>query len=444
MRLRTRLFVAFSLFSAVLLVALALLFQLGFERGLDRYLGQRMEQELAQLAGEFADFFETRGSFRGVRMRMLVRGHEGGFDEPPIPPGLGLIEADGRQLFGPALAEDNRIQVPIRVGEDTVGWLTLPASDPLRQRLEKRFQHRQLRTLVMSLVPALILSLLAAWLISRQLGRPIEATVRFTRQLSQGDYHQRLAIGRNDEIGQLGQQLDQLAYTLERAGAARERWLTDISHELRTPVAVLRGEVEALVDGIRPADAANLGALQDHIRHLSCLLDDLHDLALADAGTLRYQMAPCDLADLLRESCQALTLRAGEAGHQLTLDSVPEQAPLQGDATRLRQLLVNLLENAIKHTDAPGTIRVRLQRETGHWQVTIDDSAPGVSDEELARLFDPLFRTRHARQRPGAGLGLAISQRIARAHGGELHAGHSDSGGLSMTLRLPATGGSPA
>lgn len=437
MRLRTRLFVAFSLFAAVLLVALAVLFQLNFERGLDRYLGQRQHLQLTEMAQEFADYHATRGSFRGIRLRMMMQDMEGEFGPEPPPPGLGLLLPDGHWVFGPRLAEQDRHEAPIQVDGETVGWLTLPASDPRREQLEQRFQQRQVRTLMMSLLPALLLAMIASWLISRQIGKPIEATARFTDRLTRGDYQARLGLLRNDEIGELGRQLDQLAYTLERAGAARERWLADISHELRTPVAVLRGELEALVDGVRPPDSANLKGLQEQLHHLTHLLDDLHDLALADAGTLRYQMSDCDLAELLPEVVQSVGALATEAGHQLTLTSLPDSAPLQADATRLRQLLNNLLNNAIKHTRAPGTITVALSRSGQHWQLQLDDTDPGVEDSELSRLFDPLFRGRASRQQAGAGLGLAIAQRIARAHGGDLQADHSPLGGVRMTLTLP-------
>ena len=128
------------------------------------------------------------------------------------------------------------------------------------------------------------------------------------------------------------------------------------------------------------------------------------------------------------------------AGHALTLAELPGSVTVQGDRTRLRQMLVNLIENAIKYTDAPGQITVTLSATAAAWQLQVEDSAPGVDDNDLPQLFDPLFRTSASRLRPGAGLGLAISQRIARAHGGELRADHSPLGGLRITLTLPRQG----
>lgn len=435
MRLRSRLFLAFTLFAVLLLTSLAALFRLSFERGLDQYLTQRQTRQLEALAVEFADFYNRRGDFAGVRLSNLVRSQEGG--EAPLPRGLVLIDRDGRNLFGPPLRPEDSIAVPIVLDDKTIGLLALPASDPMRDHLAAEFQQQQQRLLVLAVLPAVILALLASWLISRHIGRPVEKAAAFTGLLARGDYRNRLDESRRDELGELARHMNRLAYALARAGAARERWLADISHELRTPVAILQGELEALIDGVRPTDSAQLKALHERTGHLSRLLNDLHDLALTDAGALRYQFEQGDLGALLRSLVNDLGAQLSRDGLSLSADLVDDALIVSMDATRIRQLLDNLLNNARIHTDAPGRIALTLQRQQQRAVLTLEDSAPGVSDDAITQLFDPMFRAPGAAGRPGSGLGLAICQRIVAAHGGTLVADHAALGGLRLTLTLP-------
>lgn len=435
MRLRSRLLLAFTLFAVLLLGSLAALFRLSFERGLDQYVAQQQTRQLEALATEFADFYARRGDFTGVRLSNLVRSQEGG--EPPLPRGLALIDRDGRNLFGPPLRPEDSLAVPIVLDGNTIGLLALPAKDPLRDTLAAEFQQQQQRVLVLALLPAVILALMASWLISRHIGRPVETVAAFTGLLARGDYRNRLDERRGDELGELARHMNRLAYALARAGAARERWLADISHELRTPVAILQGELEALIDGVRPTDSTQLKALHERTTHLSRLLNDLHDLALADAGALRYQFHTDDLGALLGRLVNDLAAPFARDGLSLSADLGDESLQISMDATRIRQLLDNLLNNARIHTDAPGKVAVTLTRRQHQAVLTVEDSAPGVSDDAITQLFNPMFRAPEASGRPGSGLGLAICQRIVAAHGGTLMADHATLGGLRLTLTLP-------
>ena len=286
---------------------------------------------------------------------------------------------------------------------------------------------------------AITLAALFSWMLSRHLITPIESLSSSTRRLAGGDYEHRNDIKRQDELGQLADNINQLAQSLSEGRHARERWLADMSHELRTPVAILQGEIQALVDGIRRPDPQRLASLEQEIHHLHKLLDDLHDLALADSGSLRYHMEPLDLAALTDETAAAFDQRLSEHNLTLELEGMEQPCIIMGDDTRLRQLLHNLIDNAVKYTDAGGLIRLSLTGNEQQVSLTLADSAPGVSDDLLPRLFDHLFRVENSRNRQlgGSGLGLAICQRIANAHQGELQATHSPLGGLAMTLTLP-------
>ena len=267
---------------------------------------------------------------------------------------------------------------------------------------------------------------------------PIEQSAALARRLSDGEYQARLPEQRDDELGELIRSMNRLAHSLAESSTARERWLADISHELRTPVAVLQGELEALVDGVRDADPARLASLHQEVLHLRRLLDDLHDLALADAGALRYRFTRLDLKALLEDALQAMSGRLADHALMVSLQVAAGALIIEGDATRLRQLIDNLLDNSIKYTDRGGRIEITLEKAARGIRLAIADSAPGVAEQNHEKLFERLFRVESSRNRAlgGAGLGLALCRRIAEAHGGNITATGSPLGGLLITVSL--------
>jgi two-component system, OmpR family, sensor histidine kinase BaeS len=435
MRLRTRVFLTLMSVSVVLVLTMALLFQLGFERGLDRFLGERQQAVLQELAQDFADYHESHGNFAGINLRLLIWAQEGA--GPRLPRNLVLLDEDQERLLGPDIPLDTLILQPVVAANELVGWVGVPSGSRHRDRLASNFRNSQVDTLIRIILPALILALLGTWWLSRQLLKPIEQSAALARRLSDGEYQSRLPVQRADELGELMHGMNRLAHSLAESSAARERWLADISHELRTPVAILQGELEALVDGIRPADPERLASLHSEVLHLHHLLNDLHDLALADAGTLRYRFSRLNLSDLIQDATRALAGRLKD--HQLTLQlNIPTSIMIDGDPTRLRQLLDNLLDNSIKYTDPGGELKLTLNKSGQRCELVLEDSAPGVSEADNGKLFERLFRVESSRNRElgGAGLGLALCQRIVEAHRGSIVSAPSSLGGLQITVRL--------
>ena len=238
-----------------------------------------------------------------------------------------------------------------------------------------------------------------------------------------------------------------MASSLQSLEASRRRWIAELSHEMRTPLAVLRGEVECLIDGVRPLDRSSLVSLQGEVARLTRLMDDFHQLAMSDLRALPCTFAALDAGLLVREAAERLGARADAAG--LSLDCTVPPVPLRADWDRQRidQLLANLLENSIQYTDAPGRVRLTLGADDGQTAtLRVDDSAPGVPQEDLAHVFEPLYRAdpSRSRQSGGSGLGLAICQAIVRSHGGSIVAQSSALGGLCVVVRLPLKAGVPA
>jgi two-component system sensor histidine kinase BaeS len=209
---------------------------------------------------------------------------------------------------------------------------------------------------------------------------------------------------------------------------------------MRTPLSVLKVQIEAMQDGIRPANYENLALLYEKILGLSNLIDDLFELSLSDVGALSYNKKTISLAPLVKTCVQHFQVKAEAA--DLTLKDnidVTQDYSIVADSDRLQQLFSNLLENSIRYTDAGGEIQVGISTSDTKVFITIDDSAPGVAPEQYDKIFERLFRLENSRSRAtgGAGLGLAICKNIVNAHQGNIRAGTSAFGGLQICIELP-------
>jgi two-component system sensor histidine kinase BaeS len=220
---------------------------------------------------------------------------------------------------------------------------------------------------------------------------------------------------------------------------SRQRWVADIAHELRTPLAILRGELDAIEDGVRTFDPATRKSLQAEVARLTKLVGDLHDLSVYDEGVMNCQSERVDIGALLGAVLENAENRLRDAGIELTRQLPKDTVEVLADATRLEQLFANLLKNTERYTDSPGSLRVMCSVDSDMVDLQFADSAPGVPDRSLGQLFDRLFRVNASRSRDtgGAGLGLSICEAIVDAHGGTIQAMNSDAGGLLIRVRLP-------
>lgn len=360
---------------------------------------------------------------------------------PPLPLPLllriSLLDARHHLVAGALPAADAMLR-PLSHDGAVVGWLALR---PLQQAVESRdtdFLSAQLRSMALLSGLLLLLALAVAWLFARHLLAPLRDVEQAADQLAHGRYQLHLDTARRDELGDLVRHINRLSMALQSHETARRRWIADISHELRTPLSIVRGEVEAMQDGVRVPDADGLHSLHEEVMRLDRLVDDLHQLSMADLGTLSYRPQQCDIAALVRSACSRLTTMASEAGIGWELD-LPAAVIVQVDPDRLRQLLDNVIGNSLRYSDRGGRVRIEVAKGQHAVDVIVDDTPPGVAAESLARLFEPLYRgeASRARRHGGSGLGLTIAQRIALAHGGELNAQPSPLGGLRIVLTLP-------
>ena len=352
---------------------------------------------------------------------------------------LFLLDEDYRRVAGAAPGEPGPQDLQaVLVDGEPVGWIGFAPLDRALPRDADRFLGGQLRITAMALAVALAVAVVLAWVLARTVSRPVQAIGRTVRRLSGGDYEARADARHAGEVGALAAHVNQLAASLHASRTARQRWMADIAHELRTPVAVMKGEIEAVADGVRELDGQTAASLAEEVDHLAGLVDDLQALALADAGALSLQQEALDLAGLVQQSVEAFRKRLEARGIRL---DVRAETPLMvtADAQRMRQLLHNLLENSSRYTEQGGQVRIALDTNGGV-SLCIEDSGPGVSDGQLERLFDRFYRGEGSRSRAtgGSGLGLAICRNIVEAHGGRIDAAQSPLGGLSIRVQLPA------
>jgi two-component system, OmpR family, sensor histidine kinase BaeS len=370
-----------------------------------------------------------------------------------FPQRLQVVAPDGTVLLGqPDVARPNavpKVERPVRVNGEVVAVARMRPAPMVRTGAEARFLRDQYTLIAAGGLGLLVLGVLTATWLARRWTRPLAAVQKATQRLAQGELTVRLPddadlAGRSDEIGDVVRNVNRMAEGLQQLEGVRRRWLADISHELRTPLTVLRGDIEALHDGVRPLRPEAIAVLHEEVLRLNKLVDDLHLLAISDLQTLPCHMAVEDALALVRRLHRRYAARAHAAGLALRLEvpddlSALDELPVEWDAGRIEQLLDNLLENSLRYTESPGQVLVRLACVDDRVRVVVEDSAPGVPAAQRSQLFEPLYRGDAARRSgaAGSGLGLAICQTIAKAHGGRLVASASALGGLCLTLDLP-------
>lgn len=360
---------------------------------------------------------------------------------PATDPDAGPRSGQGR--IAQRTAE--RLRVPIRVDDVRVGELVSRVPPRAFETPQATaFARQQAQASLAIGAVALLMAVLVSLLLARALLAPLRRVISAVARLGAGDFGVRLNERRSDELGQLMLGIDQLTQALDANRSARQRWLADLSHELRTPVTILAGEIELLGDGLRPFDADQVRSLEQEVNRLKHLIDDLYTLSLSDVGGLRYRFAPVDLRDALNAAVDAARQRAEDQGLAVELARMPA-VWVSADQMRLGQLLANLLENAIAYTDAPGRIRLSADVAADRVLISVEDTPPQPTPAEREQLFEPLYRAdgSRSRRRAGAGLGLAICKNIVEGHQGRIRALPSTLGGLCIQVelpRLPGTG----
>lgn len=460
MKVRYKLFLAIIVTAFVSVFALQLAQRFSFESGLERYSQSSRLQRLDPLVLGLSDIYERdqnwntlKGAQRLPISDILIRSdqnlgafrHRGrrfdgssSFVRPPrLFSGLALLDHNKKYIAGDQNASIG-VTKSISSDDKIVGYLAVPSSSRGTRRLDKRFSEQQQVGRIWAAVAILIGALLSAWLISRSLGRPIKNLVEQVQKLSDGHYNVNFVSDKNDEFGSLSNNLNGLANTLRDNRINRQQWISDISHELRTPVAVLQAEIECIEDGFKPLDQEALFSLKSEVSRLSYLISDLHQLSQADSGVMSFDFLLCDLATEIQSVVDGVEERFTEK--KISINIELDDLPLVfGDVFRIRQVITNLIENTLRYTDSSGKFKVSWQQLDNAVEFLFEDSAPSVPEESLPKLFNRLYRVDPSRNRAtgASGLGLSICHAIIKAHGGVISAEKSSLGGLAIRFTLP-------
>lgn len=263
---------------------------------------------------------------------------------------------------------------------------------------------------------------------------PVRHLIDAAGRLADGDYTARVPVARSGSLRSASISFNSMAAQLESARRQRRQLLADVGHELRTPLTIIRGELEALVDGVHPPDTQHLTTLLDDVAVMERLLDDLRTLSLAEAGALDLHPEPVDLVALATDAAEALTREAAASGVTVRVDGDAEIGDQMVDPVRMREVLTNLMVNAIRAMPDGGRLDIAVRRDAGGVTITVRDSGVGIPPEAQERVFD---RFQKAGRSAGTGLGLTISRDLVAAHGGSLTLVSSSAAGTTMRVSLP-------
>lgn len=300
------------------------------------------------------------------------------------------------------------------------------------------------RRLVISLAGVVFLALTATLLVSRHILRPLGSLKSAVQKMEAGDPAPRVTVTTRDELGELGSAFNHMAERRESAERARREMVSDAAHELRTPVTNIRCQIEALQDGLAPVSPEAMASLHEETLNLARLLDDLQDLAMADAGQLKVTLGVSSPLALVESAAGAIAPRLVAAHISLAVN-VPHDLPdVVADPLRAGQVLRNLLDNAAVYTSPGGRIEIRAAACDTAVEFTVADSGPGIAPEHLSRIFDRFYRTDASRSRRtgGSGLGLAIVKQLVEAQGGTVRVASTLDEGAAFTFTLASVPGS--
>ena len=394
------------------------------------------EARLATLAPQIASFFAPQAGY-DVRIFRVRNGAllAATRDIGPLPSSAALDELGRRRpsLFLPASQDQaGRIYTARSVAAaDGTAMAVVEVSRDVSAT------ESFLSTLGLVLAGAGGLALLAALagslILARQIARPLGEMESATRAIAGGHFDRRLGVESEDEIGRLAGSINRMAEDLARLEAARREFIAKISHDLRTPLTAIKGFVVNLQDTAPDEMQDALATMDQQTDRLIRLVNDLLTLSRLQRGELQLQRGPIDLAEVVRSAASLVEAKATRLGITLNLDLPARRPPLMGDADRLEQVVVNLLDNAIRFSAAGGSIGVKLAEADGRVVLRVLDDGRGPSEEEQARAFEPYYRG----QQGGAGLGLSIAREIVAAHGGRIWLRRRPEGGAEAGFALP-------
>lgn len=346
---------------------------------------------------------------------------------------LALYDAKKHFVVGPPQQGTVAFR-PLVVGGRVIGYLGLQPTLDQDDILSVSFFSTQKRVLLLIYAVTVFASLILSLLLATYFKKPIQQLLQAAQELTKGNFQYQMPVKRNDELGDLSFQINNLADILNTHEKSRRQWVADTSHELKTPLSVLQAQIEAMQDGIRKPTPEHLSAMMRQVSSLKKLTQDLSDLAQVEAQQLKCYFTDADPWKIIVEEVENFKPKFEQSQLTVTMQGVGTILSLDHD--RFRQVIVNLLSNSIRYTEQGGEIHIHTEQTDMYWRVYVDDSPLGVTTEQIKQLGERFYRVDDSRTRStgGTGLGLALSVKIIQVLGGELSFDHSPLGGLRCQL----------
>lgn len=407
------------------------------KRQFRNYLSQDQAQRYRQLGLLLSGYYRTYGEWTGVKE--LIDELKAAYQERIIVTNSkGIVVADTQQkLLGQRLSESSRGKIgTLHVANIAVG--TLYIRDRARSPIENKFLNSVNKSVILSGLISGVAAILLAFFYSRRIVKPIRSLTEASRKLKEGELDQHVDTDSRDEIGELARSFNSMASKLKEQERLRKNMVSDVSHELRTPVSNIQGYLEGVRDGVLDLDDETIQILHNEAQLLNQLVNDLHELTLAEAGQLDLHKRMVPVRQVITNTIDPLQAKIGSREVQVHTE-FDSTVTFNVDPARIKQVLRNLLDNAMAHTDEDEVISISAWREDDHIVIEVNDTGEGIPQEELPYIFNRFYRVDKSRTRStgGSGLGLTISKKIVEAHHGEISVVSEPGEGTSFTVVLP-------
>lgn len=448
--LQQKMILAFSVVVIVSIGGVVIFANLDSQRQVNRYLTRGGQYGVMELVEALEDYYEYKGTWSMVgevadaySQRHGRKNAHGKASELTLTDqNHFIVWSNAGQVKGEKLTgEMTSRSLEIHSGGQTVGYLVVENGVLQTPDDIAPFVNRLRRAIFLAGGFAILLAIGLAVLVSKYLLEPIKAITSASTQLSTGDFSTRVDIKGNDEIAMLAKTFNQLARNLELAEERKQSLTADAAHELRTPIAVQKAQLEGMLDGVLPLTQKNVLIALQQTNFLSRLVEDLRLLAMADAGEVRLEMRILNIVNLVQQVVAGFQAQAALEGTNLVTVFRPdgEELWIHTDVDRVSQILQNLISNALRYGQKGGRILISTRKESAKLVISVQDDGSGIPSTALPHLFERFYRHERARTREngGSGLGLAISKKLALLLGGDLSGANSPEGGAVFSLELP-------
>jgi len=447
-KLWVKLSLSFALVMLVGVAAVGLLANYQLSTGFHRYMSQN--QVDLHLIPALQAYYRQHGNWDGVESIFQAR-HGQGQGKGRGAPHHTLADAWGRVVYdetgnyaGTTLSKSQRRQsIPIEVYGEKVGYLLMETGNNGAGGQAQAFLALIKRSLLQAGLVAILLGIVLGLIIARHLSDPLSRLAQAARALSQGDLGQRVPVSGSDEVAEVMTAFNDMASALQRSEALRQNMIADIAHELRTPLSVIQGNLQAMLDGVYPLTVEEIAQVYDETLLLNRLVSDLRALTLAEAGQLHLNLVPVSPSELLQDVAESFRESAREREIELKVEIDSSLPQVLADPDRIRQVLANLIGNALRHTPAHGSITLAARKVGDMVEFSVRDTGPGLGPDEKAHVFERFWRADASRSRDGggSGLGLTIAQYLVEAHGGEIGVESEPGQGARFWFTLPVASG---